>query len=184
MRDTNNFAPTTKDCTALELRSSKFEFTLMRPTVRIYLCAGWQRSLLEAFSCCSDRLSHRSFHQRFLCLAGTTDRDASVSSNPVARAHEAAGDSSSSKRGKENSGEMFETTKHFCSSPGYCVREARVVCQPADAIKLKFRNRLGAFELMCSAGDWIKNGFVGRRRNVPRQTHAGVRQPYRIVSWR
>jgi hypothetical protein len=28
-RDTNNFAPTTKDCTALELRSSKFEFILL-----------------------------------------------------------------------------------------------------------------------------------------------------------
>jgi hypothetical protein len=79
---------------------------------------------------------------------------------------------------------MFDTTKHVCSLPGYCVRDGHVVCQSADAIKLNFRNLLGAFELMCSAEDWIKNGFVGRRRNVPRQTHAGVRWPYRIVSWR
>src|SRR5258708_2064998 len=78
----------------------------------------------------------------------------SVFSNPRARAHEAAGDSSS-KRAKDNFGKMFDTTKHYCRSPGYCVREAHVVCQSADAIKLNFRNFVGPFELMCSAGDWI-----------------------------
>ena len=178
MRDTNSFGPTIKDCTSLELRSSKFEFIFQRPSMRIHLCAGWQRSLLEAFSCCSDRLSHRPFHQRFLCLAEYYRSGRFRSSSPVARAYEAAGDSSSSKRAKENFGEMFDTTKHFCCSPGYCVhdvREAHVVCQSADAIKLKSKNRLGAFELMCSAGDWIKNGFVGRRRNVPKHTHAGAK---------
>ncbi|WP_156439608.1 hypothetical protein [Bradyrhizobium valentinum] len=35
----------------------------------------------------------------------------SLSSKTVARAHEAAGDSSSSKRAKKNFGEMFDTTK-------------------------------------------------------------------------
>jgi hypothetical protein len=41
---------------------------------------------------------------------------------------------SSSKRAKENFGEMFDTTKHFCSLPGYCV--THVVCQSADGIRL------------------------------------------------
>jgi hypothetical protein len=185
MRDTNNFAPNTKDCTALGLRSSKFEFILLRSSVRICLCerdgsgASWKHFHAARIDC---RMVHTT--SVFYAWRNTTDRDVSVSSNPAARAHEAAGDSSS-KRSKENFGEIFDTTKHSCSSPGYCVRDAHVVCQSADAIKLNFRNLLGAFELMCSAGDWIKNGLVGRRRrNAPRQAHAGVRWPYSIVSWR
>ena len=50
MRNTNNFAPTTKDCAALERRTSKFEFILLRPTMKIHTwCAGRQQSLAEYY---------------------------------------------------------------------------------------------------------------------------------------
>jgi len=56
MRDTNNFAPTAKECTALGLRSSKFEFILLRPTTRIHNVGALTKAIDE----CLKNAMHRS----------------------------------------------------------------------------------------------------------------------------
>src|SRR5882757_6611863 len=76
MRDTNNFAPKTKHCTALGLRSFKFEFILLRPTVRIYLCkrdgsgASWKYFPAARIDC---RMVHTT--SLFCVWRNTTDRE-------------------------------------------------------------------------------------------------------------
>jgi len=62
MRNTNNFAPTTKDCAALERRSSKFEFILLRPAMKIHsLVRG---TAAEAWRNTTDRDTFRFFQSR------------------------------------------------------------------------------------------------------------------------
>jgi hypothetical protein len=112
MRDTNNFAPPTKDCTTLKFWSSKFEFILLRPTMTLQLCTrDGSGGSLEAFSMLLGS-SVALFIPPALAATGgiLLIETCSSSSNPGARAHKAAGDASSSKTAKANFGEMFDMT--------------------------------------------------------------------------